>query len=62
MHYNIACAYAILGEEELALDRLERIMGPSTLRSLQEFMLHDSDLDVLRDHPRFADILKKLGA
>ena len=61
MHYNIACAYAILGEKELALDRLERIMGPSTLRSLQEFIMHDSDLDVLRDHPRFADILKKLG-
>ena len=56
MHYNIACAYAILGEKELALDRLERIMGPTTLRSLQEFMLHDSDLDVLRDHPRFAAI------
>ena len=62
MHYNIACAFAILGEAELAMDRLERIMGPSTLRSLQEYMLHDSDLDVLRDHPRFADILKKLGA
>jgi adenylate cyclase len=62
MHYNIACAFAILGETELAMDRLERIMGPSTLRSLQEYMLHDSDLDVLRDHPRFADILKKLGA
>lgn len=61
MHYNIACAFAILGEKDLALERLERIMGPSTLRSLQEFMLHDSDLDVLRDHPRFAEILKKLG-
>ncbi|MFN4141469.1 adenylate/guanylate cyclase domain-containing protein [Aestuariivirga sp.] len=61
MHYNIACAFAILGEKELALDRLERIMGPATLRSLREFMLHDSDLDVLRDHPRYAGILKKLG-
>lgn len=61
MHYNIACAFAILGEKDLALDRLERIMGPTTLRSLQEFMLHDSDLDVLRDHPRFAEILKRLG-
>ena len=61
MHYNIACAFAILGETELALDRLERIMGPSTLRSLQEFMLHDSDLDMLRDHPRYEDIIRKLG-
>ena len=61
MHYNIACAYAILGEKELALDRLERIMGPSTLRSLQEFIMHDSDLDVLREHPRFVALLKRLG-
>jgi len=61
MHYNIACAFAILGEKDLALDRLERIMGPNTLRSLHEFMLHDSDLDLLRDHPRWQEILKKLG-
>lgn len=61
MHYNIACAFAILGDKELALDRLERIMGPQTLKSLQEFMLHDSDLDVLRDHPRYHEILKRLG-
>ena len=61
MHYNIACAFAILGEKELALDRLERIMGPAALRSLREFMLHDSDLDVLRDHPRYIELLKGLG-
>ena len=61
MHYNIACAFAILGEKDLALDRLERIMGPSTLRSLQEYIMHDSDLDVLRGHPRFAAIVKRLG-
>ncbi|MCA3562264.1 MAG: hypothetical protein IOC82_14665 [Aestuariivirga sp.] len=33
----------------------------ATLRSLQEYMLHDSDLDVLRSHPRFAGIVKKPG-
>lgn len=61
MHYNIACAFAILGEKELALDRLERIMGPNTLKSLREFMLHDSDLETLHDNPRWNDILKRLG-
>ena len=61
MHFDIACAHAIRGKKELALDRLQRIMGPSTLRSLQAFIMHDSDLDVPRDHPRFTEILKKLG-
>ncbi len=60
MHYNLACAFAILGERELAMDRLERSLGPSSLKSLKEFMLHDSDLDVLRDHPRYHALLKRL--
>lgn len=60
MHYNLACAFAILGEIELAMDRLERAIGPATLKSLKEFMLHDSDLDVLRGHPRYAALLKRL--
>ena len=60
MHYNLACAFAILGETELALDRLEQAMGPSVLRSLKEFMLHDSDLDTIRSHPRYQALLKRL--
>jgi adenylate cyclase len=60
MHYNLACAFAILGERELALDRLEQALGPSSVRSLKEYMLNDSDLDVLRDHPRYDAILKSL--
>ncbi|WP_373503342.1 tetratricopeptide repeat protein, partial [Aestuariivirga sp.] len=60
MHYNLACAFAILGQKDLALDRLERIMKPNAITSLREFMLHDSDLDILRDHPRYLDIVKRL--
>ena len=60
MHYNLACAFAILGEKELALDRLEQAMGPNVLKSLKEFMLHDSDLDVLRDHPRYKALIERL--
>ena len=62
MHYNLACAFAILGEKELALDRLEKSIGPSSLKSLKEFMLHDSDLDVLRDHPRYKALVARLPA
>ena len=61
MHYNLACAFAILGEKDLALDRLERIMGPAPLKSLREYLLHDSDLDVLRQEPRFTAMLKRIG-
>lgn len=59
--YNVACAYSVLGAKEEALDRLERIMMPPTPRSQHEFMMHDSDLDSLRDHPRYVELLKVLG-
>ena len=60
MQYNLACAFAILGERELALDRLDQALGPTSLRSLKEFMLNDADLDVLRDHPRYRELLARL--
>lgn len=59
--YNVACAYALLGAREEALDKLERIMMPPTPQSQHEFMMHDSDLDSLRDNPRYIDLMKKLG-
>jgi hypothetical protein len=36
-------------------------MGPATLTSLREFMRNDSDLDLLRGEPRYAEMLKRLG-
>lgn len=60
MQYNLACAFAVAGEPELALDRLERAVGPQSLKSLKEFMLNDSDLDVLRQHPRYLALLSRL--
>lgn len=61
INYNVACALAILGAKEEALDRLERIMQPPTPRSQHEHMVHDSDLDGLREHPRYLKLLKRLG-
>ena len=61
MHYNLACAYATLGKKELALDRLEHALWPNSLRSLREFMLNDSDLDILRDHPRYLALTARLA-
>ena len=61
MHYNIACAFAVLGEKELAFERLERILKTATNTPLREYMLHDSDLDALRDDPRYMQLLNRLG-
>ena len=54
--YNAACFYALAGEVEKSLDCLEncyfRIGGLN-----REWLVHDSDLDAVRDHPRFAKLL-----
>ena len=50
---NIACAFASLGEKDDAVTHLERIIGPHTLPSQKQYLLHDSGLDVLHDHPGF---------
>jgi adenylate cyclase len=60
LQYNLACAYAVLGDVGSALDRLEDAMGKAPLRSLIEYMQSDSDLDVLRDEPRYHVMVARL--
>lgn len=60
LQYNLACAYAVLGDVERALDRLEDAMGEAPLRSLIEYMQSDSDLDVLRGEPRYQAMVERL--
>jgi TolB-like protein/Flp pilus assembly protein TadD len=56
VHYNGACLYALAGEQEKALDCLENCqLRVGNLN--REWLSHDSDLDSIRDHPRFARIL-----
>ncbi len=56
--YNVACSYVGLGEIEQAVDCLEKALaGGSYLKAWAE---HDSDLDPLRNHPRFQALLKSL--
>lgn len=54
--YNLACAYALKGERQLALDWLERSvnMGYDDSDKIQ----NDSDIASLRDEPRFKKIEK----
>ncbi len=56
--YNVACTYARLGEFELAIDALEGVLavvGPDGIQWIKA----DSDIDPLRDHPRFQSLMQK---
>lgn len=61
LHYNMACSYALLGEEERALDYLARTFE-SSVRSegararQREWARDDPDLVSLREHPRFVEL------
>lgn len=50
--YNVACVYALLGLHDSAIDCLERAVRNGF--GHWDWIVHDSDLDPLRAHPRFA--------
>ena len=56
IQYNAACFYALDGNVEKALDCLEHCFVKVGNIS-REWLLHDSDLDSVRDHPRYTEIL-----
>ncbi len=53
--YNVACVYSNIGEIDDALDCLEKSIRKGMAEV--DWMMHDSDLDNLRDHPRFKALL-----
>ena len=57
--YNAACAYAMIGEAETAIDLLERVV-PRIRGRLRTRIRHDSDFKSLQDHPRFQALLQQL--
>jgi non-specific serine/threonine protein kinase len=56
--YNVACNYSLLGRPEEAIDSLERAINNGF--GFKQWIEHDSDLDPLRDIPRFQALLKRL--
>lgn len=56
--YNIACFYALEGETEKAIDCLENALRHGFAQP--EWIEHDTDLDSLRDHPRYQQLLKNM--
>jgi len=56
--YNIACFYALRGDTKQALDLLER--GVEWGWGDRAWLETDSDLDAIRDEPRFQALLRKI--
>jgi len=57
--YNVACTYALLGETERALELLENAFSLGW--GDRAWLETDSDLDSLRDIPRFKTLLEKIN-
>jgi adenylate cyclase len=57
--YNLACVYSHLGEPEAAFDLLERAMT-NRRPFWKDWIANDSDLDGLRSHPRYAQLIELL--
>jgi tetratricopeptide (TPR) repeat protein len=58
--YNVACAYALLGQKDRALDALERAVAAGFRN--RRLVERDEDLTSLRGDERFRKILERLGA
>jgi adenylate cyclase len=56
IQYNAACFYALEGMHDKALDCLENCLVKVGNIS-RDWLEHDSDLDSLRDHPRFKKVI-----
>jgi adenylate cyclase len=52
--YNTACFFATIGETDRSLDLLENSI------QLRSWIENDSELDSLRDHPRYRKIIESL--
>jgi adenylate cyclase len=57
--YNVACFCALVGEFERAIDLLLGLL-PRAGHQTKEWVKHDSDLDPIRDNPRFVEVLQLL--
>ncbi len=56
--YNVACIQALAGRVEDALDCLERSVANGLME--KRWLEHDSNLDPVRSHPRYKNLLQTL--
>ena len=56
--YNAACAWALLGEADRALDMLESWAKRGGVLA-KNWLEHDPDLNPIRSHPRYVDLAER---
>jgi adenylate cyclase len=59
--YNLACAFALMDQRERAVDFLERSFAGRHPKMIV-WAKNDSDLNSLRDHPRYQALIQRMGA
>jgi adenylate cyclase len=57
--YNVVCFYSLVGDHERAIDLLIELL-PGAAHETKRWVKYDSDLDPIRNHPRFAHVLAML--
>ncbi len=57
--YNLGCIHTLAGDTDEALDCLGAALEAGL--SQKDWLLHDGDLDPLRGHPRFEELVASLG-
>jgi adenylate cyclase len=60
VRYNAACTYAQLGETDRSIDLLQACL-PQFGSDMKLWFKNDSDLDPIRHHPRYHELLKFAG-
>ena len=58
--YNVGCIYSLAGKDDRALDCLEKALSGGD--AYVDWLRQDSNLDPLRDHPRFQALLAQHGS
>ena len=59
-HYNLGCSLALMGYSKEALQALRQALQQGY--NDVDFLESDRDLDSLRDHPEYQELLKEFGA
>jgi len=57
--YNVACSYSLLDEIEDSIEFLEKSVNNGFTK--KDWLINDSDLDPLRDHPKFQSLIEKMN-
>ncbi len=56
--YNTTCFYSLAGETDLAIEALEKTVDAGY--SVPDWVRNDSDLDHIRDDPRFEPLVQRM--